>query len=89
MTNHANDAADRIMHILRAARHYMPVGSKQALVAEMDKVLGEERERCANHLDGLAAEAQHHGYVDASSHHAAYEQGVRESAETLRKHVRW
>lgn len=39
----------------------------------------------AAYLDGMADNAPRHGYVDATSYHKAYEQGVREAAAAVRK----
>jgi len=38
----------------------------------------------ASYLEDMADNAHNHGYVDATSYHKAYEQGVREAAACLR-----
>jgi hypothetical protein len=54
ISKHVHDATDRVLLVLRDARHYMPVHGKAALVEEMDKILTEERKRCAmNQLEAM------------------------------------
>lgn len=42
-----------------------------------------ERAQCAAFLLQMAIDSIRHGYVDASSYHAAYRQGVEEAAAAL------
>lgn len=41
-------------------------------------------EAAADAADGYAADSHNHGYVDASSYHAALKQGATETASTIR-----
>jgi hypothetical protein len=38
----------------------------------------------ADYLEGMAENARNHGYIDASSFHAAYEQALREAIVAIR-----
>lgn len=56
----------------------------EARVKMVARAIVAERLAGAAYLDGMADNARNHGYVDATSFHKAYEQGVREAAEALR-----
>lgn len=84
MSTDAEICTERVLEVLKDVRHYLPVHGKAHLVETMNLILVSERRRLATYLDGMAENAKNHGYIDATSYHKAYEQGIREAADALR-----